>query len=222
MALFLGHSLRYYSRAIVNVESFVCLAVDEVGKLIRVDLVASCDFDVVRGHCFGHILPAGKSVALLFWNFGSCHGLSEHNSLCLNHLIANLECGVVAVYRERAADGDIFCGHRLGQAFPTGECVALFLGQSFRRDSRAIVNVERFVSLVIDEVGKLIRVDLVASCDFDVVRGHCFGHILPAGKSVALLFWNFGSCHGLSEHNRLYLNHLVANLECGVVAVDGE
>ena len=51
---------------------------------------------------------------------------------------------------------------------------------------------------------------------------HRRGDILPAGKRVTLLGGSFGSNDGVAEDYGLGLDHLRANLENGLVGIDGE
>ena len=161
-------------------------------------------------------------MTLLGGCFGSGDSIAEDNGLGIYHIITNLEDCLVRIDGERTGCLNGMCRHRLRQALPTGEGVALLNGIGFGNYRCAESNFDNLVLRAINLIGNGVLVYGVGTIYLYVTGWHRSRNILPTGERVTLLGGCFGSCNGIAEDNGLGIYYFITNLEDCLVGIDRE
>ena len=222
VALLNGIGFGNYRCAESNFDNLVLLAINLIGNGVLVHGVGTLYLYVTSRHSFWNILPTGKRVTLLCRSFGSGDGIAEDNSLGIDDFITNLEDCLVRIDGERTGCLNGMCRHRLRQALPTGEGVALLNGIGFGNYRCAESNFDNLVLRAINLIGNGVLVHGVGTLYLYVTGRHSSRNILPTGERVTLLGGCFGSGDGIAEDNGLGIYHIIPNLEDCLVRIDGE
>ena len=112
--------------------------------------------------------------------------------------------------------------HRLRQALPTGEGVALLNGIGFGNYRCTELYLDNLVFRTINLIGNGVLVHGVGTLYLYVMGWHRSRNILPTGKRVTLLCRSFGSCNGIAEDNSLGIDDFITNLEDSLIGIDGK
>ena len=161
-------------------------------------------------------------MTLLGGCFGSCNSIAEDNGLGIYHIIPNLEDCLVGIDGERTGNLNCVSRHRLRQALPTGEGVALPYGIGFGNYRCAESNFDNLVLRTINLIGNGVLVHGVGTLYLYVMGWHSSRNILPTGERVTLLGGCFGSSDGIAEDNGLGINNSLTNLEDSLIRIDGK
>ena len=161
-------------------------------------------------------------MTLLGGSLGSGDGIAENNSLGIDDFITNLEDSLVGIDGEHTGCLNGMCRHRLRQALPTGEGVALLNGIGFGNYRCTELYLDNLVFLAINLIGNGVLVHGVGTLYLYVTSRHRSRNILPTGERVTLLGGCFGSGDSIAEDNGLGIYHIITNLEDCLVGIDGE
>ena len=222
VALPYGIGFGNYRCAESNFDNLVLRTINLIGNGVLVHGVRTQYLYVTSWHRSRNILPTGERVTLLCRSFGSGDSIAEDNSLGIDDFITNLEDCLVRVDRERTGCLNGMCRHRLRQALPTGEGVALPYGIGFGNYHCAESNFDNLVLRAINLIGNGVLVYGVGTIYLYVTGWHRSRNILPTGERVTLLGGCFGSCNGIAEDNGLGIYHIIPNLEDSLIGIDGE
>ena len=109
-------------------------------------------------HRLRYVLPSCERTTFLFRSLWSCHSFTEYEGLGIDNFLTNLKDSLVRIDSEFSCYLNVVSRHCLGQAFPTGECIALLLGISLSSQRRAVFHLE---SLILSSVHLIIKHILV-------------------------------------------------------------
>ena len=222
IALLNGGGFGNYRCAESNFDNLVLRTINLIGKGVLVHGVGTQYLYVTGRHSSRNILPTGERVTLLGGCFGSGDGIAEDNGLGIYHIIPNLEDCLVGIDGERTGCLNCVSRHRLRQALPTGEGIALLNGGGFGNYRCAESNFDNLVLRTINLIGKGVLVHGVGTQYLYVTGRHSSRNILPTGERVTLLGGCFGSGDGIAEDNSLGIDDFITNLEDCLVGIDGE